>query len=65
MMKPRRVVVRLEIHTDLPAATLKKKALWNEMLTKWLGHTGWCAEVVQNAEINVIQQAKPTSRRSR
>lgn len=59
-MKPRRVVVTLELLTDRPVHELRDKELWQSALSRRRLLPGGTKEVpVHRVQVNVIRPTKP------
>lgn len=50
-MKPRRVVVMLELYTDIPLADLKQKTRWRFLMKRAMTQT---FKVLENPKPNVV-----------
>ncbi len=59
-MKPRKVVVTLELLTDLPMVALKARVLWEAAVEAVLDDT-----TVEQVSANVVRPSKPRGRAAR
>lgn len=63
-MKARRVLVALEVETDVPLSVLRNARLWTDMVTGVSSLTN-LDTVVHQAQANVVRDGKPKARKKR
>lgn len=57
-MKPRKVIVTIELETAETLTVLRDKPLWEEMINNWSAIDAIGSKVYQ-VQVNVVQSKKP------